>query len=94
LGQKVAGSSPAGCTIHFSFTAFNNTTMVLRAVLNIAIETSVIYENMARHVTRRAVLPKELDLPGYDKFAEFIRAIENGARRFSRDCADLVRFLA
>ena len=75
-------------------TAFNNTALVLRAVLDIAIESGVIYENVARHVTRRAVRPKELDLPGNDKFAEFIQAIENGGGRFSRDCADLVRFLA
>jgi integrase len=77
-----------------SSTAFNNTALVLRAVLDIAIESGVIYENVARHVTRRVVRPKELDLPGNDKFAEFIHAIENGGGRFSRDCADLVRFLA
>jgi len=55
-----------------SSTAFNNTALVLRAVLDIAIESGVIYENMARYITRRAVRPKELDLPGNDKFAEFI----------------------
>jgi hypothetical protein len=77
-----------------SSAAFNNTALVLRAVLDIAIESGVIYENMARHVTRRAVRPKELDLPDNDKFAEFVRAIENGGGRFSRDGADLVRFLA
>ncbi|HEX3719664.1 MAG TPA: site-specific integrase [Verrucomicrobiae bacterium] len=77
-----------------SSTAFNNTALVLRAVLDIAIESGVTYENMARHVTRRVVRPKELDLPDNDKFAAFIKAIENGGGRFSRDCADLVRFLA
>jgi integrase len=77
-----------------SATAFNNTALVLRMVLEIAIETGVIYENSARHVTRRAVKPKELHLPDNTKFVEFVQIIENAGGRFSRDCADLVRFLA
>jgi hypothetical protein len=44
-----------------------------RAVLDIAIESGVIYENVARHVTRRVVRPRELDLPGNGKLTEFIR---------------------
>jgi integrase len=75
-------------------TAFNNTALVLRAVLDIAIESGVIYENMARHITRRSVKPKELHLPDNNKFIEFVDAIEHAGGRFSRDCADLVRFLS
>ena len=75
-------------------TAFNNNVLVLRAVLDVAIETGVIYENVARHITRRAVRPKDLHLPDNAKFAEFVQAIENAGGRFSHDCADLVRFLA
>lgn len=77
-----------------SGTAFNNTLIVLRAVLDIAIESGVIYENMASHLERRKVRPKELRLPGNAKFTEFVETIENAGGRFSRDCADLVRFLA
>jgi integrase len=77
-----------------SATAFNNTALVLRMVLDIAIETGVIYENSARHVTRRKVKPKELHLPDNAKFVEMVQTIENAGGRFSRDCADLVRFLA
>jgi len=77
-----------------SATAFNNTVLVLRAILDIAIESGVIYENVARHVARRAVRPKELHLPDNVKFAELMQAIEKAGGRFSRDCADLVRFLA
>ena len=58
------------------------------------IESGVIYENAARHVVRRAVRPKELHLPDNSKFAEFVQTIEKAGGRFSRDCADLVRFLA
>ena len=77
-----------------SATAFNNTALVLRAVLDIAIESGVIYENVARHVARRPVRPKELHLPDNSKFAEFVQTIEKAGGRFSRDCADLVRFLS
>ncbi len=78
------GSSPA----------FNNNVLVLRAVLDIAIESGVIYENVARHIPRRKVRPKELHLPDNAKFAEFVQTIEKAGGRFSYDCANLVRFLA
>jgi integrase len=77
-----------------SATAFNNTALVLRMVLDIAIESGVIYENSARHITRRAIKPKELQLPDNAKFVELVHAIQNAGGRFSRDYADLVRFLA
>lgn len=75
-------------------TAFNNTLIVLRAVLDIAIENGVIYENVASFVLRRTVRPKELHLPDNDKFAEFVKTMENTGGRYSRHCADLVRFLS
>ena len=77
-----------------SATAFNNTALVLRMVLDIAIESGVIYENVARHITRRAIKPKELHLPDNAKFVELVKTIENAGGRFSKDCADLARFLA
>ena len=77
-----------------SATAFNNTALVLRMVLDIAMESGVIYENAARHIVRRAIKPKELHLPDNAKFVEMVQTIENAGGRFSRDCADLVRFLA
>lgn len=77
-----------------SSTAFNNNVLVLRAVLDIAIETGVIYENVARHITRRVVRPKDLHLPDNARFVQFVGAIEDAGGRFSHDCADLVRFLA
>src|SRR5438552_6245797 len=77
-----------------SATAFNNTALVLRAVLDIALESGVIYENASKYITRRAVKPKELRLPDDAKFIELVQTIENAGGRFSRDCADLVRLLA
>ena len=75
-------------------TAFNNTVLVLRAVLDIAVESGVIYENAARHITRRAVRPKELHLPDNTQFIEFVQTIEKGRGRYSRHCSNLVRFLS
>ena len=63
-------------------------------MLDIAIDSGVIYENAARHITRRAVKPKELHLPDNTKFIELVQTIEHAGGRFSRHCADLVRFLA
>jgi integrase len=77
-----------------SATAFNNTALVLRKVLGIAVESGIIYENPASHVKRRAVRPKELHLPDNEGFVKFVQEIENAGGRFSKDCADLVRFLA
>lgn len=77
-----------------SSTAFNNNVLVLRMILDIAIERGVIYENVAKHITRRAVRPKDLHLPDKRKFAEFVKVIRDAGGRFSRDCADMVQFLA
>jgi integrase len=77
-----------------SSTAFNNNVLVLRAVLEIAVESGVIYEDAARFIVRRPVRPKQLHLPDNTKFAEFVRTMERAGGRFSRDCADLVRFLS
>lgn len=77
-----------------SATAFNNTALVLRKVFGVVVESGIIYENPARHIKRRAVRPKELHLPDNDGFIKFVQAIENAGGRFSKHCADLVRFLA
>jgi len=75
-------------------TVFNNTALVLRKVLGIAVESGIIYENPASYIKRRAIRPKELDLPDNADFVRFVREIENAGGRFSKHCADLVRFLA
>jgi hypothetical protein len=41
----------------------------------------MIYENVAQHITRRAVKPKELHLPDNAQFIEFVQAIENAGGR-------------
>lgn len=77
-----------------SATAFNNTLLVLRFVLDICMENGVLYENVALRVSRRTVRPKELHLPDNEQFITMVEAVENAGGRFSKDCADLLRFLS
>jgi integrase len=74
--------------------AFNHTVSLLRHVIEIGVESGIIYDNPARFVKRVPETPKKLRLPEQDQFQTFVSEIENGAGRFSRACADLVRFLA
>jgi integrase len=75
-------------------TAFNNTVKVLRDVLAIAMECGARYDNPALSIKRAGVRPKKLQLPEFSKFGEFVAAIEKSGGRYSRACANLVRFLA
>ena len=77
-----------------SATAFNNTLLVLRFVLDICMENGVLYETPALRVSRRTVKPKELHLPDNDQFATLVATVEQAGGRFSKDCADLLRFLS
>ena len=76
-----------------SATAFNNTVLVLRSVLDICVEHGILYENVGLRINRRTVKPKDLHLPDNEQFTRLVDEIEGAGGRFSRDCADLVRFL-
>jgi len=84
----------AGFAKEYSATAFNNTRKILRDVIEIGIESGARYDNPAQAIKRASVKPKKLQLPEVGKFQEFLMAIENGGGRFSKHCADLVRFLS
>jgi integrase len=77
-----------------SGTAYNNTVKVLRDVLSIGVELGARYDNPALQIKRASVRPKELSLPEFDKFNAFVATMKESGGRFSRSCADLVRFLA
>ncbi len=79
------GSSP---------TRFNHTVAILRHVLDIAIESGVIYSNPAASLKRKPTRQKELTLPTRAQLAAFIHTIETGRSRDSRNCADLAQGLA
>jgi integrase len=75
-------------------TAYNNTVKVLRDLLTIGMESGARYDNPALSIKRASLKAKKLKLPEFDKFNDFIATMEGSGGRFSRSCADLVRFLA
>jgi integrase len=77
-----------------SATAFNHTISILRKLFEIGIEMGARYDNPARFIKRVTERPKQLVLPEVKQFEKFVTEIEKGGGRDSRNCADLVRFLA
>jgi integrase len=75
-------------------TRYNNTVAILRHVLNVAVESSVIYSNPAALVKRTAVRGKEIYLPTIEKFNAMIAEMRAGRSRDSMNCADLASGLA
>lgn len=73
---------------------FNNTVGTLRMVIDVAIEAGARYDNPARFIKKQRIRLKELNLPDHEQFHKIVECIEGVKRRFSRDCSDLVRFLA
>jgi len=78
----------------YSATRFNGTLGVMRAIFKVAMANDTIFRNPALDIKRAKVRPKSLALPEPEQFQKFIAEMENGASRDSRNCADLVRFLA
>jgi integrase len=75
-------------------TSFNHTVGILRKLLEIGCEVGARYDNPARFIKRTSERPKQLTLPTPQQFDKFVTEIENGGSRDSKNCADLVRFLA
>ena len=73
---------------------YNNTVVLLRHVLAIAIEAGVLYSNPAAVLKRAAIRRKEIALPSIDKFNALVAEMRNGHSRYSPHCADLAAGLA
>jgi integrase len=71
---------------------FNNTLGTLRAVLERG--GLIGADNPARTIKRIGVKPTILQLPEPAQFTRMLEIIETAGARQSKDCADLVRFLA
>lgn len=94
-GAKTSMRNSTGC----SRTTLARSVAVLRAVLDIAVESGALYANPARSGRRskekRAIRPiNRAALPSSDQFSRFVREIETSGAGQSKDCADFVRFLA
>jgi integrase len=78
----------------YSATVYNNTVGTLRMVLEVAVEKGARSNNPARFISKRRIEQKQLRLPELEQFRRFVVSIGDGAGRWSRDCADLVQFIA
>jgi integrase len=72
----------------------NNGIGTLRAVFEEAVAYGARFSNPAANLSRMRVRAKRLDLPSRDEFLRFVEEIRTAGARQSRDCANLVRFLA
>ena len=75
-------------------TNYNNTVALLRHVLNVAVETGVIYANPGIALKRAAIRSRQIELPSTDKFNALIGEMNAGSSRHSRNCADFALGLA
>ena len=73
---------------------FNHTLGILRNLFEFGIQAGARYHNPALAVMRESERPKHLVLPDEATFGRFVAEIEAGQSRLSRDCANLVRFMA
>lgn len=78
----------------YSPTRYNNAVDVLRRIFEVAIASGTIYRNPAADLGKRTPNKKRLDLPTKDEFSRLVEAIANQGAWCSRQCADLVSFLA
>ncbi len=75
-------------------TVVNNSIGTLRAVFDEAISTGARFNNPAAGLSRVKVRQKRLALPSREEFLRFVDEIRTAGARQSKDCANLVRFLA
>jgi len=78
----------------YSPSVYNNTVGTLRHILDIAIAEGARYGNPAVIIKKAKIRAKVLTLPEQEQFLALVAEIENAGAWCSRDCADLVRFLA
>jgi integrase len=72
----------------------NNSIGTLKATFQVAVDAGARFENPAAHLKRVKIRPKKLHLPSREEFERFITTIETAGAPQSRDCAELVKFLA
>lgn len=75
-------------------TVVNNSIGTLRAVFDEAISAGARFDNPAAELSRVKVRTKRLELPSREEFLRFVEEIRTAGARQSKDCANLVKFLA
>jgi integrase len=77
-----------------SASAFNKCVDTLRTIFEIAREHGVTYQNPVAGVSKAKMRQKRLELPSVAAFHAIVKNVSEAGARQSKDCADLVRFLA
>ncbi len=75
-------------------TRFNASVRILRRIFEVAVKEANLYANPVRDIKLARVTDKLVTLPTKEQFKVLVTTIENARGRFSRACADMVRFLA
>jgi integrase len=78
----------------YSPTRYNNAVDVLRKIFEVAIAAGSIYKNPAADLGKRTPNKKRLELPTKEEFSKLVDSIASQGAWCSRQCADLVSFLA
>jgi integrase len=72
----------------------NNAIGTPRAVFAEAVDRGARFGNPAANLSRMRIRAKRLELPSREEFLRFVEEIRTAGARQSKDCANLVRFLA
>jgi len=75
-------------------TRYNNSLALLRHVIAVAVESGVVFSNVADGLERKSVKAKKLELPSLEQFSAFIAEMRAPNARFSQACADFAQGLA
>jgi integrase len=78
----------------FSPSVYNNTVGTLRMILEIAVEKGARANSPAQFITKQRIVQRELVLPSPEQFYALVLEVEHAGAWCSKECADLVRFLA
>jgi integrase len=78
----------------YSPTRYNNAVDTVRGIFEVAIDQGLIYRNPAAKLKKRRPNRKHLDLPSSDKFDAIVAAVRNEGAWCSKQCGDLIEFLA
>ena len=77
-----------------SASSFNKCVDTLRTIFEIAREHGVTYQNPVASVSKARMRQKRLELPSVAQFHAIVKSVAEAGARQSKDCADLIRFLA
>jgi integrase len=78
----------------YSPTRYNNSVDTLRQIFQGAIDQGLIYRNPVEKLGKRKPNGKHLELPTKEQFAEIVRLVREEGAWCSKQCGDLIEFLA